>query len=97
MKWVAAQCPSCMITQDLPPSCLFLEIAGMTDDSLVGSSASWICRPCDRLVGMHVDLVVLLSLVSAGAHLLELHENLQSDEVIAQQLLGEERHQPSAE
>lgn len=71
MRWITAQCPACLIRQDLPPSCTLLEIAAADAEPDTGSTATWICQRCHRLVGVSIDLAVLVDLVRAGAPLLD--------------------------
>jgi hypothetical protein len=71
MDVIAVECPACRSIQDVEPSCLLVEIGAPEEVDEVGSSASWICDTCRRLVALPIDLLVLLKLVAAGASLLD--------------------------
>src|SRR3954468_11970411 len=71
MKTIGIQCPVCRRTEDLPASCLLVEVGDGTEERARDSSATWICESCDELVALSVDLTVLLALVAAGASVLD--------------------------
>src|SRR3954454_5672444 len=80
MNWIAAKCPSCQTTQDLPPWGMLLE-AGVDDGDIdTDATATWICVNCQQLVNVPIDLTVLLKLLAAGAPLVAAESDEESDE-----------------
>ena len=81
MNWIAAKCPSCRTTQDLPPWCMFLE-AGVDDGDIdTDATATWICVTCQQLIVVPINLTLLLNLLAAGAPLIA----AESDEATGEQ------------
>ena len=81
MTWIAAKCPSCQTTQDMPPWGMLVE-AGVDDgDTETDAAATWVCVTCHELVIMPIDLTLLLKLLAAGAPLIAAESDEATEEL----------------
>lgn len=78
MNVATIECPRCGSVAQLAISALLIEVAGpdLVDDRL-GGTVVWICGECTDLVANPIQWALLLSLVAAGALLVE--EDVESD------------------
>lgn len=74
MSKVAAECPVCLITDELSPGCMFVEVRSDDEDEGIDTALTWICRTCERLVDVRIDLSTSLTLVAAGAPIVDAAE-----------------------
>lgn len=71
MKMIPVECPACRSVHYVAASCLLLEVGSASRLRDSSSSASWICDTCHDLVGLPLDLTVVISLIGAGASVLD--------------------------
>jgi hypothetical protein len=74
MNVATIECSRCGSLAQVQMSTLLVEVDGPepTDDR-IGGTVVWICQTCVDLVAIPIAWAVLLSLVAAGAHLVEEH------------------------
>jgi len=79
MSMVSAQCPECLVADDVPPACMLVEVATVADDESTEATATWICRTCERLVDIRIDSTTSLTLVAVGALLVDARQRQAPD------------------
>lgn len=76
MTVIAIQCPACRTTDDIPAWALFVDVDAPTGDEGSAATVTWVCRSCAELVSVPVEWVPLLTVVSAGAALIDTGSDL---------------------
>ena len=81
MTWIAAKCPSCQTTQEMPPWGMLLEAGVDAGDTETDAAATWVCVTCHELVVVPIDLTLLLNLLAAGAPLVAAESDEATEEL----------------